>query len=69
VSHVVRQALRDAGVSQRVASTGAGIPLTTLVRRLSGRSPLSVTELAALASLAGVPVSELVARAEREAAA
>ena len=69
VSHVVRQALRDAGISQRVAATETGIPLTTLVRRLSGRSPLSVTELAALASLAGVTVSEVAARAERGAAA
>ena len=68
MSHVVREALRDAGISQRVASTETGIPLTTLVRRLSGRSPLLVTELAALASLAGVTVSELTARAEQVAA-
>ena len=68
MSHVVREALRDAGISQRAASTETGIPLTTLVRRLSGRSPLLVTELAALASLAGVTVSELTARAEKVAA-
>jgi len=68
VSHAVRQALREAGISQRAASTETGIPLTTLVRRLSGHSPLNVNELAALASLAGVSVSELAARAERDAA-
>lgn len=67
VSHVVARALREAGIPQRVAAERAGIPLTTLTRRLSGRSPLLVTELAALASLIGVPVSELLARAEAAA--
>lgn len=68
VSHVVAAALRDAGISQRTAAEQAGIPLTTLTRRLTGRAPLLITELASLAALCGTTPSELMARAEEKAA-
>lgn len=56
----VARLLREAGVSQRDTSTSTGIPLTTLVRRLTGRSPFLVTELSAIAELLGVPLTVLV---------
>lgn len=68
LARVVSEALREAGVSQREAATQTGIPITTLVRRLTGRSPLKHDELAALASLAGTTVTSLVTEAERTAA-
>lgn len=65
LARVISKALRDAGISQRDAAAKTGIPLTTLSRRLTGASPLLVTELHALASLVGVPVSRLVERSEK----
>ena len=56
----VTKALRDAKVSQRAASEATGIPLTTLVRRLTGRSPFLITELAALADVCGRDVTDLL---------
>lgn len=49
---MVRDALADAGVSQREACSRTGIALTTLQRRFMG-SPFNVDELRALASVAG----------------
>lgn len=49
----VTKALKEAKVSQRAASEMTGIPLTTLVRRLTGRAPFLITELAALADVCG----------------
>ena len=68
VSHAVARALREAGISQRAAAEQAGIPLTTLTRRLSGRSPFLLTELASLAFLIGTTPSALMAQAEGQAA-
>ena len=62
---VVSKALAAAGISQRTASDRAGIPLTTLSRRLTGRSPFTSTELFVLASVAGTTVSQLAADAEQ----
>ena len=59
IAAAASEALRAAGVSQREASELTGIPLTTLVRRLTGRSPFLVTELAAVAEVAGVSVRDL----------
>lgn len=68
IARAVSAALRDAGISQREAANNAGIPLTTLARRLTGRSPFLTTELAALADLMGTTVSQLVAAGERDVA-
>ena len=57
----VTKALREAGVSQRAASEQTGIPLTTLVRRLTGRSPFLITELAALAEVCGCQPADFLA--------
>lgn len=64
ISRAVSEALRAAGISQRIAAEQTGIPLTTLSRRLTGAAPFLVTELAALAMVLGTTVSALTARAE-----
>jgi len=61
---VVKSRLREAGISFREAATRTGIPLTTLSRRLTGTSPFSADELAQLASLFGIAVSDLAGEAE-----
>lgn len=68
IARAVSGSLRAAGISQRDASTRTGIPLTTLTRRLTGKSPFLITELAALASLTGTTVSALIAAGEKDAA-
>jgi len=55
------------GRSVRQLAALAGIPLATLQRRLTGRSPLDLDELGALAETLDVPITDLlVPRAERE---
>lgn len=68
MARAVAAALTGAGLSQRDAASATGIPLTTLSRRLTGRSPFTVTELAELATVAGTTVSALALAAERVAA-
>jgi transcriptional regulator with XRE-family HTH domain len=63
ISRVVSAALNAAGITQRAAANAAGMSLNTLNRRLTGKSAFLVTELPPLASLLGVPVSDLVAAA------
>lgn len=64
VAAVLRRRLADENISLRSAAEKTGIPLTTLARRINGTSPLSVTELTALASLLGSTPSGIVAEAE-----
>lgn len=68
VADAVKAALSEAKITRREAASRSGIPLTTLERRLSGRSPFDVNELYVLATMAGVKVSDLVAATERGAA-
>lgn len=68
IAAAVSHRMDTAGVSLREVSRETNIPLTTLTRRLNG-SPFLSTELAALASLFGVPVSRLVSEAESIAVA
>lgn len=60
VAGAVASAMVAAGTSQREVAGMTGIPLTTLNRRLTGRSPFLVTELASIASVLGVPVLDIV---------
>ena len=69
VAKAIATALREAGVSQRHAADATGIPMTTLSRRLTGKSPLLATDLAALAALAGTTISAIASRAEATLAA
>jgi transcriptional regulator with XRE-family HTH domain len=59
----VSRRIDSAGMSLREVARGANIPLSTFSRRLNG-SPFLSTELAALGSVFGVTVSQLVAEAE-----
>lgn len=60
----VNARLGGAGMSMRQASDRTGIALTTLSRRLTGTSPFSADELAALAKLFDTTVSGLAEEAE-----
>lgn len=64
LSETVSRRLSEAGISQREAASRTGIALTTLSRRLTGTSPLSATELAALAGLLRTTVSDLARASE-----
>ena len=63
IASAVTHRMTRAGLSLRETSRASNIPLATLSRRLNG-SPFLSTELAALASLFDVAVSQLVAEAE-----
>lgn len=64
IAGVVERRISASGISLREAARQTGIPLTTLSRRLTGNSPFSLPELAAVAELLGVVASELVIEAE-----
>ena len=64
LAEAVKARLSDSGISMREASLRAGIPLTTLSRRLTGTSPFSADELASLARLLDTSVSGLAGEAE-----
>lgn len=61
VARHVRDALDKAQKSVLTVSTETGIPRTTLMRRMRSpeTSPFTVTELSAIASVTGVPVTDL----------
>jgi transcriptional regulator with XRE-family HTH domain len=63
VAQTVRDAMSAQNVSQLALSNATGIPRVTLIRRLSGRSPFTIAELAVVAEALGVQTSELVAAA------
>ena len=56
----VQTAMADQAVSRVAPAEATGIPRVTLVRRLSGRAPFTVTELAAVAGALGVPLTDLL---------
>ena len=62
----VRDAIADAGLTQREVAESANIPLATLNRRLNAgaASPLDAIELASLARVLGLDASALVRQAE-----
>lgn len=61
----VSRRIDAAGLSRRDVASRTGIALTTLTRRLTGTSPFSITELAAIAALLDTTVSGLANAAER----
>lgn len=63
VGEVVARKLETAGISLRDAALRAGIPLTTLHRRVRG-SAFTTDELVALAALLDTTASALIAEAE-----
>ena len=64
----VRAALDKAGLSVNRTAALSGIPQSTLDRRLLGNPPgFSIAELASLASLLGMDVSDLLRQSETAA--
>ena len=61
----VRAGMEVAGISQRDMAARTGIPLVTLSRRLTGRSPFTIPELAAITSEIGISLVEIALRVER----
>lgn len=62
----VRTAMETAGLSQRDVADATTIPLVTLNRRLvGGGKPFDLVELANVAGVLKLSVTELVLRAER----
>lgn len=68
IAEVASAALAEAGISQREAAELTGIPLATLSRRLTGRTPFILTELELIATLAGTTMADIVTRGEANAA-
>lgn len=60
VGALITRLLREAKITQREASAATGIRLTTLKRRLAGKTAFNVNELALLADLLETPISALV---------
>ena len=64
LARVVTDALKDAGRSQRDIAQTTGIPIATLSRRLTGRSPFITTELSLIAAELHTNVSDFYLAAE-----
>lgn len=60
VAAVVRRVMDEKGVTQLGLSEATFIPRATLIRRLQGRSPFTVTELAAIAAVLDVELADLL---------
>lgn len=62
---VVAKGLNERGfTTQRARATATGIKASTLDRRLKRQTPFKATELAAIADLFGIKLSDLVGAAE-----
>lgn len=64
VAATVRQAMETRGVSQLGLSEATLIPRATLIRRLQGQSPFTITELDAIAGVLGTTISDLLGDGE-----
>jgi hypothetical protein len=60
VAAAVSAALGEASISTLAAAEQTGIPRSTLSRRLTGTSPLTIVELELLAALVGVSVEHFL---------
>lgn len=64
IARAVNARLQTAGIAQRKVSEATGIPMTSLVRRLTGRAPFDIDQLARIARLLDVSVAALITYAE-----
>lgn len=69
IGTAARGAITEAGYSIASFAKASGIPINTLSRRINGHTPLDYAEMIQVSTITGLPLSELVARAERIAAA
>lgn len=60
VAEAVRRAMEQRGVSQLGLAEATLIPRATLIRRLQGVTPFTITELALIASHLDMQVSDLL---------
>ena len=65
IADAVREVMKARGETQRSVAEGAGIPLTTLHRKISGQTAFTVVELAAVAEYLATSITDLSLRAER----
>ncbi len=65
IGRAVRGAIATAGLSLAEAADEAGFALSTLSRRVNGTLPFTFPELAKIADLCDVKVSDLALAAER----
>jgi len=63
IAEQVRQAMADQQLSQVALAEATGIPRVTLIRRLNGQAPFTVTELAAVAAELGMTPADFLAAA------
>ena len=61
VAERVRSAMVDKGQTAKSLAEAAGIPRTTLARRLTGNSSFTLNELDAIAPLLGLTAAHLLA--------
>lgn len=69
VAKAVSEAIKAGGKTQVEISTKTGIPRATLARRLSGLTPFTVAELAAIATELEIPLTYLVTPTKKQAVA
>ena len=69
MADTIKSAAKAAGLSQRDLANKAGIPTTTLNRKLNSGAPLHWNELRAIADAIGRTVSSLAAETEVRLAA
>lgn len=62
---VLTAAIKEDRRTQRDVSERSGVPLVTLNRKLLGRRPFTVLELAAICDVLNLSLTDVVLRAER----
>lgn len=67
MAHVIRARMEEVGVTLTDLSGAAGIPLTTLHRRLNAPQPFRWDEMVAVAKVLNTSVAHLVAVSESAA--
>jgi transcriptional regulator with XRE-family HTH domain len=65
VAEQVRRLLDERGISGRQLAAQTGIPQRTIANKLSGRNPFDLDDLAKIAAVLEVDVTELLAWAQR----
>lgn len=67
VASIVAQTMERKGLTVLALAESTGIPRTTLIRRLSGKQPFTVNELADVADVLGTTSTEILQAAETAA--
>lgn len=65
LGRAVHSVIREAGLNITSTGRAAGIPRRTMTRSVNGERCFSIEELYKVAPVVDVPVSEILARAER----